>query len=332
MKKHTPTCIIALAALWFGTTAFAATISVNPGGNIQTAINGAASGDTVLLKSGTHRIAAQINLKSNMTLSGESGTKCLSDFEGFVFKINQASNVRVTKIRFEPGTKAGKAGGACIFAGNSSGITVSSCQFYNIGSDCILTYGSGGTVTSCSFNNCSLDGVSIVNSNSTDAPAVSVTGCTASGMNRIAIEIQGKNGGFASVKVDGNTCSSAPNGQHAQISVVDNPNQRTPRTYIRNNTFSNTSICIEVNNKNSLVTGNRMTDANSSASNLGIGIYIANTPNSVYENNTFTRVKDEFKADGGYSGKHWIGNNTIDGVTVSGWAGHPNNPTTRPSL
>jgi len=54
-----------------GTTATAATITVNPGSSIQTGINSAAAGDTVLVRAGTY--TGGINLNRSVTLQAEPG-------------------------------------------------------------------------------------------------------------------------------------------------------------------------------------------------------------------------------------------------------------------
>jgi hypothetical protein len=56
--------------------------------------------------------------------------------------------------------------------------------------------------------------------------------------------------------------------------------------------------------------------------NAGAGLQIARGPGSVYENNTLNaNGHGPFQEDGGYDHTEWVGVNSIDGATVTGWPG-----------
>jgi nitrous oxidase accessory protein NosD len=60
---------LAVSAL-FGLVAVGATITVNPGQDIQAAISGAGAGDTILLAAGVHDVAVTINVSKAVTITG----------------------------------------------------------------------------------------------------------------------------------------------------------------------------------------------------------------------------------------------------------------------
>ena len=84
---------LAVSAL-FGLAAVGATITVNPGDNIQAAINAASPGDTILLAAGVHDVAATINVSKAVTVEGlgAATVRGTTSAARNVFKIT-ASNV-----------------------------------------------------------------------------------------------------------------------------------------------------------------------------------------------------------------------------------------------
>lgn len=109
-----------LAVLGFVTTALPATISVPAGGNIQTAINAAATGDTVFISNGTFVVGATLNVTKSITIEGESEAGVVIDASsrgtGYGIYV-EASNVTLKKFTLlppdndPPGTHGTSSGG-----------------------------------------------------------------------------------------------------------------------------------------------------------------------------------------------------------------------------
>ena len=95
------------SCLWIGLTVTAllglagvgATITVNPGQDIQAAINGASAGDTIQLAAGVHDVAATINVSKAVTIdgSGAATVRGTAITARNVFKIT-ASNVTLQNM------------------------------------------------------------------------------------------------------------------------------------------------------------------------------------------------------------------------------------------
>ncbi|MBU1050173.1 hypothetical protein KKG90_09150 [Candidatus Bipolaricaulota bacterium] len=92
--------LLALAILAMGILpTLAATITVNPGEDIQTAINNAAAGDIIQLAAGTHNVAATIDVNKSVTIAGIGAATVQGTNSGArnVFKIS-ASDVTLRDL------------------------------------------------------------------------------------------------------------------------------------------------------------------------------------------------------------------------------------------
>jgi hypothetical protein len=133
-------------------------------------------------------------------------------------------------------------------------------------------------------------------------------------VSRIAIELQGN---YSNLQVNNNTISNAVMG----VSVVEGP--ATTNVSVSGNKIAGGTTAIEASDADMTVANNTITGSYGALS-------IANTPNSVFENNTITGTTIPIGEDGGYTGKQSVGTNTINGAAVFGWAGHPNASTMMP--
>src|SRR5437588_8273621 len=85
-----------------------ATSNVFPGMNIQSAINNASSGTTLVFAAGLYHIANQITLNSGVSLQGQSGVVFQYDNIGDnMLHGNGVSNVTISGITFDGGSSGG---------------------------------------------------------------------------------------------------------------------------------------------------------------------------------------------------------------------------------
>ncbi|MDH4128282.1 MAG: right-handed parallel beta-helix repeat-containing protein [Spirochaetota bacterium] len=129
---------------------YSKTINVKPGDNIQSAVNKATSGDTIILKSGAHIIKTNLEIKSksNLSIKGEKGAKIICDnTDSPVISIYSSKDINISNI-FATHKEPEKVQYACA----GSVIEISECSgIINI--------------TNCDLNGCGTIGVAVYSAN-----------------------------------------------------------------------------------------------------------------------------------------------------------------------
>jgi parallel beta-helix repeat protein len=210
------------------------TIILNPGQSIQAAVNGAASGDTILLNPGTY--TQQVTINKSLTLQGngagaiiQSPTALTNDSFGLsvLVEVNSGATVNINNMTVEgPGAPASPNNtlvGIGVFGGATANLTGDTINQINLGSGlfglqtgfAIQVGGTGAqavgqvgnaTITDCTITDYQKVGVIIGNSGSSGT----ITGNTITGIGPTPLTAQ--NGiqispGSASATVSNNTIS-----------------------------------------------------------------------------------------------------------------------------
>lgn len=156
-----------------------------------------------------------------------------------------------------------------------------------------------------------------------------VAGNTFSGFNRIGIEIQSQSGYLQDIHVDWNTItitdtSGANGANNIAISFVPHGVSSGACNTVWGNNVTGVSggrqWFLELHAFNTSVEANTET-------NLTYPIVIADAVGSKIENNTFVGVNPPppYSPNGAaYTNTQWVGVNTINGASVTGWTGVPN--------
>ena len=315
-----------------------ATINIRPGDNIQSAINAAAAGDTISFAAGTYNIGQTINLKSNVTYHGDAGATLNMNFNGSMLNVSNLSNVTIEGLTFQGGSTRGSGFGGIIMGENTTNLTIRDNTFQHIGLDAAVYIYESDDLKVVGNNFVDVhQGVSYINNEPIDHGPVTIASNTFKGVERMAIEVQqdeqgAKVGipdaaGINGLYVDYNSIDNSqyPNGALLQpmISLVGGTYDGE-KTSVQHNTITNAYWAIETDNRDMTVEHNTM-------SKVTWGIGISHTPNSSYQNNIFTNVDHPFSENGGYIGDQWVGVNTVNGQSVTGWAGHANSSATPPA-
>ena len=127
---------------------WAITRYVNPGGDIQGAINSSAAGDTVHLNAGTFNISSPIAAKTGVAIEGAGrlNTTVVKTGGGTIIDLNARSNVQIADLTLH-GSDTALYG---IDGSNGSGHYIHDCGIQNLGANAngIRFSGAGGTYTS----------------------------------------------------------------------------------------------------------------------------------------------------------------------------------------
>ncbi|MFA5254337.1 MAG: hypothetical protein WC367_06675 [Methanoregula sp.] len=157
--------LLLIALLAFTAPVTAATITINPGNSIQTVVNNATSGDTIILNPGTYfqsniSISTTITIRANTSYGGTAANTIIDGTKSglSIFSVSSAGSVTFDSLTFTNGSANGNVGGAIkIDGGTISSITNSAFT------GCSATYGggainNGGTIesiTNTTFTGCS---------------------------------------------------------------------------------------------------------------------------------------------------------------------------------
>ncbi|MGD0534088.1 MAG: right-handed parallel beta-helix repeat-containing protein [Methanoregula sp.] len=144
----------------------AATLTINPGDSIQTAINNANSGDTIILNPGIYQ-QNNITVSKNITIGANTsygGNRLNTIIDGMltnsIFIVTGSSSLTINDLTLKDGTNTIGDGGAISAGGGTVTVTsstITNCSVTSIGSAGGAIYASGGTVTvtSSTISNCS---------------------------------------------------------------------------------------------------------------------------------------------------------------------------------
>jgi parallel beta-helix repeat protein len=145
-----------------------------------------------------------------------------------------------------------------------------------------------------------------------------------SGFSRFGFEIQQNSAGtFQDVHIDRNVVDISSTGNSAGNEVFSFV---VGDSSLCNSVWGNmvtgvtgyNQLFLELGSYNTSVENNTVTD-------IDWAISFSTTTGSEVENNTFLSLgKAAFSDDGGFNNTQWIGLNTIDGASQSGWSGDPN--------
>ena len=153
--------IIALGSII--TPAMAANHTLNPGDSIQTAINSAHHGDTIILNPGTYNehnitISKNIIIRANVSAGGNRDNTIIDAMNlDRIFSVNGAYSFTVDGLTLQNGDATG-AGGAIYNLGSFSisNSTITDCQATYSGG-AIYSRDNSVTITSSTFSNCLAD-------------------------------------------------------------------------------------------------------------------------------------------------------------------------------
>jgi len=153
--------LLLIALLAFAAPVTAATITINPGDSIQTAVNKAP--DTIILNPGTYsqsdiQISTTVTIRANTSYGGTAANTIIDGSKGSssIFTISSGSVVTLDSLTFTNGSAV--AGGAIYNSGTISSITNSAFT------GCLASFGGGGaiynsgtisSITNSTFTGCS---------------------------------------------------------------------------------------------------------------------------------------------------------------------------------
>ncbi len=338
-------CAVFISALCgLGLKAEAATITINPAGGtgssntiIQNAINGAGSGDTVIFNAGTYNISGAISLKSGVSLQGQPGAILMETGTDTMFEIYALNNITISRLIFDGGgTKLAPGEKFIYIDGGSNHIHIQSNTFRNFtayegpagdpeaGNGPVAiemwvtqnTYVQGNTIT---------NGFQGINWRMNARPAspmstMIVSDNTISNMMRMGIETS-PYGNFTNIHFDRNDVSNTGSIALSLVGIMDSGT-------IWGNTIHNlpsggnyASWGLEIGGDAPHPFGMTVSQ-NKFNGMMQWGMGIAHAPGLAILNNTFTGVTTPYSTDGGYDSTEWIGTNTINGSSSTGWAGH----------
>jgi hypothetical protein len=308
------------------------TITISPGANIQQAINSAPSGTTIVFKAGVYNVSQVINLKSGVSLQGQPGAELLSNGNVGIFKGLGVHDINISGFTFD-GRNGGPSNSGAIYLDSSTGsgsgtpsnnIHISNNTFQNwtnnTGSDLWLWHTQNTYVQGNTFKN----GWEAVGwSTDPGAPPLNnlvVSNNTITGMKFIGIET-GFDSTVSNVHIDNNKISNIGD---MSISFVAGPSSggRVLSGTVWGNQIDGAHSGGTLVELGDHAAAFNVTVSQNVLSNHEWGMMFAHTAGTAVLNNTFTNVQNPFSDDGGYDGTEWIGANTINGVTKTGWAGH----------
>jgi hypothetical protein len=155
-------CILIILVLALAAPVSAAVYTLNPGDSIQTAINSAGSGDTIILNPGIYNqhdilVLKNIIIQAN-TSAGGSAADTIIDAEsaGRIFNSSWGYSLAIDNLTLRNGYMIGYGG--AIYSDSSSTVNVTSSTFSNCSATAggaIYADGTAVKVTSSSFSNCS---------------------------------------------------------------------------------------------------------------------------------------------------------------------------------
>jgi hypothetical protein len=289
---------------------------------------------TAYLLSGTYTVtspivlSAQDNGETWTTYPGAAAHSAVlvngsSDSEIFdIYDKTSVQNLTFSNLTFDGGSSGGNA---VFIGGNGNNIHVQNNVFRNHfnGSD-LYIYNSDNVYFQ--GNTSGPNELQPVSGHVTDGKVHSglfVTDNNLSGFNRIGVELQQNSAGyFQNVHLDRNVVKISARGNSAGnmvFSFVAGPSS------VGNTVWGNTVTGVRGNNQAFLELGSNNTSVeHNSVSQIDWGVSFSSARGSEVENNTFTNDGPAFSKGGAYNDSQWVGVNTINGVSQTGWSGVPN--------
>lgn len=307
------------------------TITINPGANIQRAINSAQSGDTIVFTSGAYNVSRVINLKSGVSLQGQPGATLQSNGTAGIFQGLGVHDINISGFTLD-GKNGGPANSGAIYLDSSTGdgtgtpsnnIHIANNTFQNwtnnTGANVYLWHTQNTYVQGNTFKN-GWEAVSWATDSS--APPLNnlvVSNNTITGMKDIGIETA-FDSDVSNVHIDYNKISNIGD---MSISFVEGSvgGGAISGTVWGNQIDASHSggTPVELGNYNGPF---NVTVSQNVISGNQWGMMFSHTDGMAVLNNTFTNVQYPFSDDGGYDRTEWIGTNSINGVSKTGWSGH----------
>lgn len=294
-------------------------------GAIQSAINGASAGTTLIFPAEEFAITTEVALKSGVSLYGLPGAELIAAYSlgENGFHASGVSNLTVGGFICDGGADGGGGtlNGFFFQDNHCDNLHVEWNTFQNnFNQSDLYMYNSDGIYfrkNLCLANE--FQPVSMHRTEGTTHSNIFVTDNTITEYARMAIEalfnVQGE------YHIDRNTISGQdvpgdPDGGIA-ISIVNDNGEggggSNQHGTIWGNNISGDTVGIEIVLTNMTIKNNTIVTST--------GFFVGTCAASVIENNTITSG-NVFQEDGGYDGTEWIGTNTINGVSSPGWSGH----------
>jgi hypothetical protein len=286
---------------------------------------------TAYLLSGTYTITSPIALNSQdngeiwttypgapahsaVLVNGSSNSK--------IFDMSSVQNLTFSNLTFD----GGSSGGNAIFIdSNANNIHVQNNLFRNHfnGSD-LWIYNSDNIYFQ--NNTSGPNELQPITGHVTDGKVHSgifVTDNNISGFSRFGVELQTNSAGyFQNVHLDRNVVNITAGGGsvgNEVFSLVAGPSS------VGNTVGGNKITGVRGDNQVFLELGTNNTSVeNNSVTQIDHPIAFSSASGSEIESNTFTNDGQAFSRDGGYNDTQWVGVNTVNGVSQTGWSGVPN--------
>jgi len=308
------------------------TITINPGANIQDVINSAPSGSTVVFTPGTYNVSEAINLKSGVSLEGQSGAKLVSDGTAGIFEGHAVQNVTISGFVLDGHNGGpGQTSGAIYLDSATGGAGSTPSDNIHILNNTFQNWTNSNALTLWSTQNTYIEGNTIKNgyqgitwdtiSGTPPLNNLVISGNSITGMSRMGIET-GFSSTVSNVHIDYNTLSNI---KDMGISFVEGDTSGNFKSgtvwgnHIDGSANSGNVPLLEIGNRGGT---DNITVAQNDFSNSQWGLSIGHVSGMAILNNNFTNVQNPYSVDGGYDGTEWIGSGTIDGVHSNGWSDH----------
>ena len=313
-------------------------IEIGPGANIQSTINSAALGTTIVFASGTYNITSVIVLKSGVSLKGRSGAILHSNGSSGIFKGLGVSDITISGFVIDgndggPGQVAG-----AIYLDSSTGIDTTGNPSSNIkiiyntfqnwaNTNVFYLWASNNTYIQGNTINDSWQGLSWSSNPGDNLDTLVISDNRFSGIQRYGIEV-GFGGIVTNLHIDRNVIGNMGEGSSGSISLVAGSaaTQIGPGTMSGNQIDGATGNAqVELGDGSSGSTGmlkitvERNRISNVTKQNDITGMMFAHAEGCAVLQNTFINVMVPFGQDGGFDDTQWIGTNTVNGVAWTGW-------------
>jgi parallel beta-helix repeat protein len=306
------------------------TITINPGANIQNVIDSAPSGSTIVFTPGIYNVSQVIDLKSGVSLEGQPGAELQSNGSVGIFRGQGVQDITISGLTFDGHNGGPGVASGAIYLDSSTGDTngtpsnnihILNNTFQNwANSDGLYLWSTQNTYVEGNTLKNGYEGISWATDPGT--PALNnlvISGNVITGMARMGIETAFSST-LSNIHIDYNTISNIGD---MSISFVEG---QTGGNFLSGTVWGNHidgansgGTLVELGNYGGPA---NITVAQNVLSNHEWGMMFSHTSGMAVLDNTFINVQNPFSDDGGYDGTEWIGANTVDGVSQSGWSYH----------